>query len=86
MYAFLDYHLQTLAQKVKFYIKETNRFWIESKSALPDKSIFYLNLPSEAGLSLCKFLETRDNKQILSETLVELAEVFLKNHSWWKGF
>ena len=26
MDAFLDYHLQPLAQKVKYYIKETNRF------------------------------------------------------------
>ena len=31
-------------------------------------------------LPLCRFLETRDNKQISSDTLMELAEVVLKNN------
>ena len=36
----------------------------------------YPNIPHGEGLaSLCKFLETKDNKQILSDT-----DVFLKNN------
>ena len=30
--------------------------------------------------SLCKFLKTRDNKQILIDTSAELAEIVLKNN------
>ena len=41
----------------------------------------YLNIPHGEGLaSLRRFLETRDNKQISSDTLTELAEVVLKNN------
>ena len=40
----------------------------------------YPNIPHGEGLaSLCRFMETRDNKQISSDTLRELAELFLKN-------
>ena len=40
----------------------------------------YPNIPHEEGLSsLREFLETRNNKQILYDTLAELAEVVLKN-------
>ena len=34
----------------------------------------------EVLVSLYKFLETRDSKQILSDTLAELAEIILKNN------
>ena len=41
----------------------------------------YPNIPHGEGLaSLCRFLETRDNKQISSDTLTKLAEVALKNN------
>ena len=41
----------------------------------------YPNIPHGEGLaSLCKFLETKNNKQIPSDTLALLAEVFLKNN------
>ena len=40
----------------------------------------YPNIPHGEGLaSLRRFLETRDNKQISSDTLTELAKVVLKN-------
>ena len=32
--------------------------------------------------SLYKFLETRENKQILNDTLAELTEIVLKNNSF----
>ena len=39
----------------------------------------YPNIPHGEGFaSLHRFLETRDNKQISSDTLMELAEVVLK--------
>ena len=41
----------------------------------------YSNIPHGEGLaSLPRFLETRHNKQISSDTLTELAEVFLKKN------
>ena len=56
---------------------------------MPDRAILcimnvvglYPNMPhGEAPASLCRFLETRDNKRISSDTLTELAEVALKNN------
>ena len=89
--SFLDYHLQPLAQKVKSYIKDTNHFLnkIKMVRSLPDGAILctmdvvglYPNIPHGEGLdSLRRFLETRDNKQISSDTLTELPEVVLKNN------
>ena len=41
----------------------------------------YPNIPHGEGLDfLRRFLETRDNKQISSDTLTELAEAVLKNN------
>ena len=57
--------------------------------SLPDGAILctmdvvglYPNIPHGEGLaSLCRFLETRDNKKISSDTLIELAEVVLTNN------
>ena len=87
--SFLDHHLQPLAQKVKSYIKDTNHFLnkIRNIGKLQEGAILctvdvvglYPNTPHGDGLaSLCKFLETRENKQISSDTLAELAEIVLK--------
>ena len=89
--SFLGYHLQPLAQEVKSYIKDTNHFFkkIKKLGNLPDGAILstmdvvglYPNIPhGEALASVRKFLETRDNKQISSDTLTERAEVVLKNN------
>ena len=41
----------------------------------------YSNIPQREGLtSLQRFLELRDNKQILSDTLIALAAVVLENN------
>ena len=91
MSSFLDYHLQPLAQKDKSYIKDTNHFLSKLKSLgkLPQGVILctigvvglYPNIPHSEGLnSLQRFLELRDHKQISSETLIELAEIKLKNN------
>ena len=66
--------LQTLAQKVRSYIKDTNHFLsnIKKLGSLPDGAklstmdVFglYPNIPNGEGLvSLRKFFETRDNKK-----------------------
>ena len=89
--SFLDYHLQPLAQKVKSYIKDTNHFSnrLRSLGKLPQRAILctidvvglYPNIPhSEVLTSLRRVLELRDNKQISSDTLIELAEIMLKNN------
>ena len=89
--SFLDYHLQPLAQKVKSYIKETNHVLdkIKKLGSFPDGEILctmdvdglYPNILHGEGLvSLRRFLETRDNKQISNDTLMELAEVVVKNN------
>ena len=68
--AFLDFHLQPLAQAVKSYIKDTNDFLnkLRSLPKLPDNIILctvdvvglYPNIPHEEGLSaLRKRLDNR---------------------------
>ena len=89
--SFLTYHLQPLAQKVQSYIKDTNHFLnrLSSLGKLPQRAILhtvdvvclYPNIPHSEGLtSLRRVLELRDNKQISSGTLVEFAEIVLKNN------
>ena len=81
--------MQPLVQRVKSYIKDTNHFLnkIKKIGKLPEGAILctmdvvglYPNIPHGEGLaSLYKFLETRENKQISSDTLAELAEIVLK--------
>ena len=78
--------MQPLAQRVKSYIKDTNHFLnkIKEIGKLPEGAFLctmdvaglYPNIPHGEGLaSLYKFLETRENKQISSDTLAELAEI-----------
>ena len=85
----MDYLLQPFAQSVRSYIKDTNHFLNKIKriGKLPEGAILcntdafglYPNIPHREGLaSLYEFLETRENKQISSDTLAELAEIVLK--------
>ena len=78
--------MQPLSQRVKSSIKDTNDFLYNIKriGKLPEGAILctmdlvglYCNIPHGEGLvSLYKFLETRENKQISSDTLAELAEI-----------
>ena len=87
----LDYYMQPLVQKVKSYIKDTNYFLSKLKSLgkLPQGAILCTidvvglspNIPHSEGLtSFRRFLEMRDNKQVSSDTLIELAEIVLKNN------
>ena len=88
--SFLDFHLQPLAREVKSYIKDTNDFLkkLHSLPNLPDDIILctvdvvglYPNIPHQEGLSaLRRRLDLRQEKDVTTSTLVELAEVVLKN-------
>ena len=88
---FLDFHLQPLTQEVKSYIKDTNDFLKKlcTLPNLPDDIILctidvvclYPNNPHEEGLSaLRKQLDLRQEKHVTTSTLVEYAEVVLKNN------
>ena len=83
--------MQPLARGVKSYIKDTNHFLKKLRSLpnLPDDIILctvdvvglYRNIPHEEGLSaLRKRLDLRQEKDVTTSTLVELAEVVLKNN------
>ena len=89
--SFLDFHLQPLARGVKSYIKDTNHFLKKLRSLpnLPDDIILctvdvvglYPNIPHEDGLyALRKRLDLRQEKDVTTSTLVELAEVVLKSN------
>ena len=79
--SFLDFHLQPLAQKVKSYIKDTNRFLrkIKELGQPPEGTILctidvvglYPNIPHDEGLAFLKdFLDSRVDKQVTADTLI----------------
>ena len=89
--SFLDFHLQPLARGVKPCIKDTNHFLKKlcSLPNLPDDIILctvdvvglYPNIPHDEGLSaLRKRLDLRQEKDVTTSILVQLAEVVLKNN------
>ena len=89
--SFLDFYLQPLTRKVKSYIKNTNDFLkkLHSLPSLPCDNILctvdvvglYPNIPHEEDMSaLRKRLDLRQEKDVTTSTLVELAEVVLKNN------
>ena len=89
--AFLDFHLKPIAAKVKSYIKDTNDFLrkLQNLPKLPDDVILctidvvglYPNIPNEEGLLfLKKALDKRRNKTVSTESLIELAELALRNN------
>ena len=88
--SFLDHHLQPLAQAVKSYIKVTNEFLkkLGSLPKLPDGIILctmdvvglYPNIPHKGLYALRKRLETRKEKYVSIDTIIDLAGVVLKNN------
>ena len=89
--AFLEYHLTQIVQKVKSYIKDTNDFLrkLDALLSLPEDIILcaidvvglYHNIPREDGLvAMRKALDPRQEKTVLTESLIELAECVLKDN------
>ena len=89
--AFLDYHLQPLSKNIKSYVKDTNDFLkkIRDLPDLPEDVILctidvtglYPNIPHEDGLAAIReALDSREDQKISTDSLVELAELVLKNN------
>ena len=89
--AFLDFHLKSIAEKIKSYIKDTNDFLrkLQNLPKLPDDVILctidvvglYPNIPNEEGLLfLKKALDKRRNKTVSTESHIELVELVLRNN------
>ena len=89
--AFVEHHLKPLAQKVKSYVKDTNYFLrkIANLPPLPEDLFFctidvvglYPNIPHDEGLKAVRnALDSREDKTISTESLLELAECVLKNN------
>ena len=87
----LDYHFQPLTKKVKSYIKDTNHFLkkLQELGSLPKNAILctidvvglYPNISHEEDLaSIRKYLNNRENKEVTTDTLVELIDIVLKNN------
>ena len=94
--SFLDFHLRPLAQTVKSYVKDTNDFLLKLKDLpeLPENALFctidvvslYPSIPNIDGLrAMKKALDTRENKTISTESLVNLADIVLKNNFFEHG-
>ena len=89
--SFLDFHLKPLAQKFKSYIKDTNDFLrkVASLPPLPEDLILctidvvglYPNIPHDEGLiAIRKALDSREDKSVSTDSLMDLAECVLKNN------
>ena len=88
---FLEFHIQPLAQKVKSYIKDTYHFVrkIKELGQLLEGTILctidvfglYPNILHDEDLAFLKdFLDSRVDKQVTTDSLIELAELVLKNN------
>ena len=89
--AFLDYHLQPLAKKVKSFVKDTNDFLkkIADLPPLSDNVLLctidvvglYPNIPHNDGLeALKRALDGREDKSISTQSLLELSQCVLENN------
>ena len=89
--AYVEHHLKPLSPSVKSYIKDTNDFLLKLQSLPPltkddilcsiDVVGLYPNIPNEEGLAaIKKALDKRRDKKVSTESIVELAEVVLKNN------
>ena len=86
-----EYYLKPISPKVKSYIKDTNDF-LRKLDALPSLSediilctidilVLHPNIPHEDALvAMRKALDAREDKTVLTDSLIELAECFLKNN------
>ena len=88
---FLDWHLEPIARKVESYTKDTNHFLRKLKRlAIFRKSTIlctievaglYHNIPHKEGLaSIRHHLDNGENKDVTTDTLVELADIVWQNN------
>ena len=87
--AFLDHQLKPVAMQVKSYIKDTNDFFKKLRDLpdLPEESMIctmdvvglYPSI-TEGLRFLRNVLEKRSNKNVSTDTLIEVAELALQNN------
>ena len=88
--AFPDHQLKPITMQVNSYITDTNDFLKKLRDLpdLPEDSIIctidvvglYPSIPNEEGLSFLRnALDKRSNKNLTTDTLIELAELVLQN-------
>ena len=88
---YLDYHLKSVMQGGRSYIKDSGDFLkkIKNLCSLPENANLvtadlvglYLSIPHEVGLqALEEALENRNHKQISTDKLVKVAQFVLKNN------
>ena len=88
MFAFVHYQLKQIAMRVKSYLKNTYDFFKKFRDFpdLPENSIIcaidvvgvYPIIPNEEGLRFIRnVLEKISNKNVSTDTLIELAELVL---------
>ena len=91
--AFVDHHLKPLVAAVPSYVKDTNDFLkkLRDISTLPSGAIMvtidvvglYPHIPHDEGLqSIREALNNRENPEIPTETIVDLAELVLRNNNF----
>ena len=90
--AFVDHHLKPLIAVVPSYVKDTNDFlkYLHDISTLPSCAIMvtidvvglYLHIPHDEGLQSREALNNRENPEIPTETIVDLAELVLRNNNF----
>ena len=83
--------MKPIATQVKSYLKDTNDFLKKLRDLpdLPEESVIctidvvglYLNIPNEEDLRFLRnALEKRSKKNVITDTLIELAELVLQNN------
>ena len=91
--AFVDHHLKLLVAAVLSYVKDKNDFLKKlcDISTLPSGAIMvtidvvglYPHIPHDEGLqSIREALTNRENPEIPTETVVDLAELVLRNNNF----
>ena len=92
VFSSLEFYLQPIAKKVRPYIKDTNDFLkrFRSISNLPNNILLcardvvglYCTIPHDEGFLLSERLAERDEKDISTDILVDLAESVLKSNTF----
>ena len=90
--AFVDRQVKPLIAVVPSYVKDTNDFlkYLRDISTLPSCAIMvtidvvglYLHIPHDEGLRSREALNNRENPEIPTETIVDLAELVLRNNNF----
>lgn len=90
---FVDHHLKPLVSSIPLFVKDTNDFLhkLKSMETLPEGAILvsldvvglYPHIPHAEGLEAIRHaLNERENQEIPTSLIVDLAELVLKNNNF----